>query len=63
MITCPLTAVVDENGMEVEQHYLQFIVSTTFKVKMVDQLKKEKKKAVVTQNYNITDDVNSKDNL
>jgi hypothetical protein len=63
-ITCPFTAMDDENGMMVEQNHVQFIVNTTFRVKTVDQLEKEKKAArEVTQSYDITKDVDSKDDL
>jgi hypothetical protein len=63
-ITCPFTSVDDEDGMVVEQDHVQFIVNTTFRVKTVDQLEKEKKAArAVTQNYNITDDIDSEDDL
>ena len=50
----------DEDGMAVEQQHVQVIVNTTFRVKTVDQLEKEKKAArAVTQHYDITEDIDS----
>ena len=47
-ITIPFTIVMKENGMDVEeeQDHIQFMLNKTFRVKMVGQLEKEKKKVV-----------------
>ena len=47
-ITIPFTIVTKENGMDFaeEQDHIQFMVNITFRVKMVAQVQKEKKKVV-----------------
>ena len=64
-ITIPFTVVTNENGMQVKevQHHIQFMVNTTFRVKTVLQLEKEKKKVVeVTHSgYDIYTDYDSED--
>jgi predicted transcriptional regulator len=64
-VTVPFTIVMNENGMQAEevQHHIEFMVNTTFRVKTVSQLEKEKKKVVeVTHSgYDIYADYDSKD--
>jgi hypothetical protein len=47
-ITIPFPIVTNDNGMEVaeEQDHIQFMVNTTFRVKTVAQVQKEKKHVV-----------------
>ena len=47
-ITIPFPIVTNDNGMGVaeEQDHIQFMVNTTFRVKMVAQVQKEKKNVV-----------------
>jgi hypothetical protein len=47
-ITIPFPIVTNDNGMEVveEQDHIQFMVNTTFRVKTVAQVQKEKKNVV-----------------
>ena len=64
--TCPTTVTENEDGMKIEVvvNHIQFVVNTTFRVKTVDQLKKEKKAArYVTQSYDITNDIDSEDDI
>ena len=46
-IIIPVNAIREENGMEIEDEELhtQFVTNTTFRVKTVDQVEKEKKAA------------------
>ena len=63
-ITIPVTVPTDESGMKVEdtQHHIQFIVNTTFRVKTVEQVEKEKKAAteVTHHGWDICGDYQSK---
>jgi hypothetical protein len=56
-ITIPFSVTHVENGMEVEeeQDHIQFMVNTTFRVKMAEQIEKEKKvaKEVTHNDYDI----------
>jgi len=63
-VVIPVDVVKEENGMEIEDEELhtQFVTNTTFRVKTVDQVQKEKKAArKVTHNWDIRGDFDSED--
>jgi len=66
-ITIPFIIMTKENGMDVEeeQDHIQFMLNKTFRVKMVSQLEKEKKKVVevLHKDYDIYADYDSEGTL
>ena len=63
-VVIPVDVVKEENGMEIEdtEMHTQFVTNTTFRVKTVDQVQKEKKAArKVTHNWDIRGDFDSED--
>ena len=65
-ITVPFRDKVLENGMTIQEDrdHIQFMVNTTFRVKMVEQIKKEKKVAKeVTHGFDIYGDYDSEGDI
>jgi hypothetical protein len=62
-IIIPTTVITNESGMKAdeEQEHIQFITNTTFRVKMMEQVQKEKKAVQQVTKWDIRGDFYSED--